>query len=459
MSDSPGTALTERHMLEQQVAAAGRTALGGFLDAVQAGALSSERMTLGAVLQHWVPVVDALTATLGSDAARFRLTEASVPGAAFETVSAVLGQGSEEGWSQARLKTELTTALAADTGTTRRTVQAKASMSPSGTVSIEMTQGLATEGVNWAAQMDRLARTEATAAYGSATLDALVKGGFTEKRWVAHHDKATRPSHLAADGQTVPLSASFLVGGFAMMTPADFNAPSSETSNCRCVMVGVAQQLTDVPADARLPDFAELRAQAEVAKGAEWVRVTRERQRQEAAWLDRHLTLASGGKASDDTWEGLGPNGPAVRNRYVMDDAGTLKMNAGLRAGRGATARVKAMDEVLAQSRVTQPIAVWRSEVLPLDVVKSYTVGMERTNLGFSSTDLDRMTAEFYGKERLKDQGSGVVVLFEHVVEPGSHAVNMGYNEIVLNRGSVSRVLDVKQEGDTWLVRMSTTAP
>jgi hypothetical protein len=54
-----------------------------------------------------------------------------------------------------------------------------------------------------------------------------------EKMWRhVGHPKVPRPSHLAADGQHVPVDEPFDIGGVRMMYPRDPAAPIEETINC-----------------------------------------------------------------------------------------------------------------------------------------------------------------------------------------------------------------------------------
>lgn len=95
----------------------------------------------------------------------------------------------------------------------------------------------------WQTRSTRIARTEATAAWNSGALAALSSEGRTAKRWLATTDTHTRDSHRAADGQVVPLTSPFRVGGFSLMMPGDPSAPPQETVQCRCTIVGA-----DLPA-------------------------------------------------------------------------------------------------------------------------------------------------------------------------------------------------------------------
>lgn len=75
-----------------------------------------------------------------------------------------------------------------------------------------------------------------------ATARRIQEQGLSWKKWVAHHDDRTRPAHREADGQTVPATDTFTVGGFRMRYPKDPSAPLYLTINCRCIMVGAKKK-------------------------------------------------------------------------------------------------------------------------------------------------------------------------------------------------------------------------
>lgn len=54
------------------------------------------------------------------------------------------------------------------------------------------------------------------------------------KEWSATHDLRTRPTHVAADGQTVELDQPFQVGTASLQYPSDPDGPPGEVINCRC---------------------------------------------------------------------------------------------------------------------------------------------------------------------------------------------------------------------------------
>jgi hypothetical protein len=83
-----------------------------------------------------------------------------------------------------------------------------------------------------------IARTEThTAANVGADSAASATGLQLEKEWGATEDHRTRPAHAAADGQRVPNSGVFVVGGEAMRFPGDPNGSAWNVINCRCVLL------------------------------------------------------------------------------------------------------------------------------------------------------------------------------------------------------------------------------
>jgi uncharacterized protein with gpF-like domain len=72
----------------------------------------------------------------------------------------------------------------------------------------------------------------------------LPEGIVGSKTWLAHHDQRTRPHHRLADGQTVPISSKFSVGGYAMEHPGDPTAPPQEVINCRCGTAYLPSKMT-----------------------------------------------------------------------------------------------------------------------------------------------------------------------------------------------------------------------
>lgn len=101
----------------------------------------------------------------------------------------------------------------------------------------------------WADVADETGQTQATAALNTATAEAASMSGLRlEKEWVAILDTHTRAAHAEADGQKVPLGASFSVGGEDLRFPGDPLGSYDNTINCRCrVFASVIQH--DLTAD------------------------------------------------------------------------------------------------------------------------------------------------------------------------------------------------------------------
>lgn len=87
-----------------------------------------------------------------------------------------------------------------------------------------------------------IARTETlSAANAGATTGARVLGddGPQFKEWLATKDTRTRDTHWLADGQRVPISDPFVVGGYNLDHPGDPYGPAGEVINCRCTVLFV----------------------------------------------------------------------------------------------------------------------------------------------------------------------------------------------------------------------------
>lgn len=94
----------------------------------------------------------------------------------------------------------------------------------------------------WMVRARRIARTETNRAINAADMQAArteqdTTGEELHKVWVCTVDPRTRDSHWAADGQRVPLSAKFDIGGFPADHPGDPDLPPHECINCRCTTI------------------------------------------------------------------------------------------------------------------------------------------------------------------------------------------------------------------------------
>lgn len=83
-------------------------------------------------------------------------------------------------------------------------------------------------------EAERAARTEGTAASARGAISSIQDAGAPGKEWLAEDDTRTRTSHRAADGQVVPVGATFEIDGHAAQWPGDPRLPIGERANCRC---------------------------------------------------------------------------------------------------------------------------------------------------------------------------------------------------------------------------------
>ncbi len=63
------------------------------------------------------------------------------------------------------------------------------------------------------------------------------KAGVRNKQWVTAGDERVRSSHMAMNGNVVPITASFANG---VITPG-VGGSAAETINCRCTIIPVIE--------------------------------------------------------------------------------------------------------------------------------------------------------------------------------------------------------------------------
>lgn len=87
------------------------------------------------------------------------------------------------------------------------------------------------------------ARTAVVAAANAGSLAQVLDAGFTDseclKEWLATEDERTRVAHHIADGQRVPVSQPFDVGGEGLQFPGDPLGRPDNVYNCRCTLAYV----------------------------------------------------------------------------------------------------------------------------------------------------------------------------------------------------------------------------
>lgn len=97
-------------------------------------------------------------------------------------------------------------------------------------------------GQKWMTGAMREVRSLATEIVSDRTMAQIRHAGLPFKQWVSRHDRHTRPTHVAADGQVVPVNSKFQVGSARMEAPGDPTAPGEEYFNCRCIVIGLHDQ-------------------------------------------------------------------------------------------------------------------------------------------------------------------------------------------------------------------------
>lgn len=99
----------------------------------------------------------------------------------------------------------------------------------------------ATASERWPNRAKVIAVTEVNRAANAGALAAGFQAQQDEgrpmlKRWINSHDRRVRDVHRPVDGQTVPLSQPFHVGGSLLMFPGDPVGLPHDVINCRCSM-------------------------------------------------------------------------------------------------------------------------------------------------------------------------------------------------------------------------------
>jgi hypothetical protein len=88
----------------------------------------------------------------------------------------------------------------------------------------------------WKAGGETISRTEVNSAMNAAMLeDARAMAPDLNKVWACAFLNS-RQDHMDADGQSVPQSEPFIVGGEEMMEPGDDSASADQIVNCACTM-------------------------------------------------------------------------------------------------------------------------------------------------------------------------------------------------------------------------------
>lgn len=81
---------------------------------------------------------------------------------------------------------------------------------------------------------ETIAQTETGAIYGAGRTAGAISVGAKTKSWLSSRDAKVRPTHKAADGQSVMIDGLFHVGADTMPSPCN-GSTAEENVNCRCV--------------------------------------------------------------------------------------------------------------------------------------------------------------------------------------------------------------------------------
>lgn len=159
------------------------------------------------------------------------------------------------------------------------------------------------------ARAERIARTEATAAFNAGVMAAAEAMTGDDKplvkQWMTRRDSRVREAHAVADGQIQLIGDPFQVGGTELRFPGDPLGPADLTINCRCIMKTAAAPRGSTEGDSMADDGEALSAAATEHTGAMIALVPTD---EDAARLvldggepvhELHLTLRYLGDAAD----------------------------------------------------------------------------------------------------------------------------------------------------------------
>lgn len=195
-------------------------------------------------------------------------------------------------------------------------------------------------------------------------------------------------------------------------------------------------------------------AQEEWAKlDAEWDSAQQERSLLTKEFLDDSITMKSGRSAFDSDHGFSDESLAAVRDDWVVDNNGaTLRTNASLRRTGRVTTKVERFDSMVSEGEVKNPTSVYRAAILQPDQIETLQVGTSFVDRGFQAVGHEASDAISYGDGRATEI-VGDKVLFEYVLQPGLNAVDVGYGEIVVQRGAKVTITGVTKRGDYTVIQ------
>jgi hypothetical protein len=165
----------------------------------------------------------------------------------------------------------------------------------------------------------------------------------------------------------------------------------------------------------------------------------------EKQWYDDHF-ITKNNNPEDSL--GMFPEILKIRDEYVAGVGNNdvmMATNRGLRKNGRVTSRVERFDQMVATGSVKESVILWRSAILPKEMVDSLEKGSSFIDKGFQSTGTTKNTAFSYAEIRYDQQKyEGVPVVFKMKVNKGVGAVDVGYGETVLQRNTRVSVTGIK---------------
>lgn len=185
----------------------------------------------------------------------------------------------------------------------------------------------------------------------------------------------------------------------------------------------------------------------------EWNKTWQERADVRTQFLDDAIEMKSGKSPSDSDFGFSDESFMEIRDEWVVDKNGsTLKTNASLRRTGRVTSKVERFDSLVAEGQVKNPTQVYRAAILQPDQIETMQVGTSFVDRGFQSVGHEAADAVFYGDDRAAEIVGGKV-LFEYTLQPGLGAVDVGYGEILVQRGAKVTVTGVTKRGDYTVIQ------
>jgi hypothetical protein len=139
--------------------------------------------------------------------------------------------------------------------------------------------------------------------------------------------------------------------------------------------------------------------------------------------------------------EGLHGRALKIRDKYVGDDAATLRMNETLRSGEDVPSRAKEMDSLVNKSALKRDYVFFRGVWLDEGLVQEMNAGDSFYDRAFQSMSFNESEAQYYLDARnsrgdIDAQDEKERVVLRLITPKGMNAINVGQSEVVLRRNT-----------------------